>query len=132
MANDPFPPVDIIDIVPLIARRRRLTCKHDHVEVGDPEPTLECLDCGSPLCPWHYIRGLADNQLRWQKWNEEHRADADRKIAAHNAWVVKANATIQRLNDEIQHLHKIKNDLYNERVGDRLLGNIAKRPRRRK
>lgn len=122
---------DIIDLLPLIRRKRQLVCPHQHTEVGDEgDASLTCSDCDAKLDPWWYIRRLADWESKLKERHQEYTAACDTKMKETNEIIERQNETITRLNAEISRLTDVKNQLSNERVGDRLLGHAAARPRR--
>ncbi len=121
----------VISLEPLIRRRKQRACKHVHVEVDDDAASLTCITCDAEIDPWWYIRRLASHEVRVREHYDEINRQGLAAIEKHNAWVVTANATIQRLNAEIQHLADVKNKLTNESVNGERLGTVARRHRRR-
>ena len=130
----PLPAGKILDLVPMIRRRQKSGCEHLHVEIGDPEASLTCCDCGAELDPWLYLRTLANDPERWEKREGDYHARWVQIEAEHNAWLARINETRQRLAAEIQHLTDVKNRLSNEMIGDARLGSLAarRRPRRKR
>src|SRR5512138_294329 len=112
----------ILDLVPLIRARQKAACAHVHVEVAMDAAELTCTDCGVDLDPWWYIR---------QQCLEHQAIEAyyQKRVDDHNAWTVKANEIVTRLNAEIAHLVETKNRLSNVSVNGRLLGHVAARSR---
>jgi len=125
---------DVIDITPRLLLRSQKACKHEHVTVDEDVAELTCNDCGRALDPWWYIRKLANNGQEWRDYYARVHEQGKELIAKHEAWVVKANETIARLNSEINHLTNVKNTLQNTSVatpeGYARLGNVARRRRR--
>lgn len=116
---------DVVDLVPLIRRKRSSTCEHLHCEVDDTIASCSCTDCGAELDPWWFLRALAAR-------DESERRQLQKQHDDHVAWVNSANATIERLNREIRELTAAKNRLWNEQLNGEPLGSIARRSRRRR
>jgi len=115
----PVPAGKILDLIPMIRRRQKAGCEHLHVEVGDPEASLTCCDCGAELDPWQYIRTLANAPERWEEERAQYDAAWDKLVKEHEAWLARVN---------------VKNRLSNEQIGDARLGSLAarRRPRRKR
>ncbi len=119
---------DVLDLRPRIAQKRTATCEHLYVEVDENAADLSCADCGAALDPWWYIRTMAQA-------HEEVVAFRDGQQKHFDDWRAQANATVQRLGQEIAELVALKNKLWNERgdaTGGRPLGSLVRRHRPRK
>lgn len=125
------PIATVTSIEPLIRRRKQRACPHDHVQVSFEEAELECIDCGAALDPWSYIRQMAKQDDAYRAYQDKLRLETEELIERYNTTVHTAQEHIARLNADIHALVETKNRLVNERVGDRLLGHITRRPKRR-
>lgn len=122
---------EVLSIEPRIRRRQQQECKHHHVEVDDTAASLTCLDCKAELDPWWYLRNMAHHDDLWEARHNAQKKEMADQIAQHEAWLAKANETIQKYNAEIQHLVDVKNRLSNEYVDGIRVGSLARRLRRR-
>jgi hypothetical protein len=119
----------ILDIRPRIRRKQQADCRHLHVTVSMNTAVLTCDDCDSDLDPWLMLREICKSDEDILAWRLEQERKLDEKIEDGNKAIARMNDTIMQLNAEISRLNDVKNKLYNERVGDRLLGHAAARPR---
>lgn len=135
----PWPPTlsalpgKILDLRPLLRRKKEKSCPHLHATVSMKAAELSCDDCGVDLDPWLFIRELCQHEEYMTSWRQEQERAVDAKIEEGYKIIARMNETITRLNTEISHLSDVKNKLYNERTPDgRLLGVVARRHRPRK
>lgn len=123
---------DVIDLRPLIRARKASDCTHPYVSVSEIEASLTCDECDAELDPWWFIRKMANDQARWDKFTSDNQKASDDVVARHTAWMAKANEDIARYNAEIQQLVSEKNRLWNEQINGRPLGAQARRARTKK
>ena len=123
----------LLDLQPMIRKRKQDACEHDHAEVSLSTAELDCVDCGAPIDPWWYLRKLATEDEQRREYNEEFQREVDKQTAQGRAAIERLNADIQKANAEIRRLIEMKNTLQNERMPDgRTLGTHAAGRRRRR
>lgn len=88
---------DVLDIAPLIQRRRQTDCYHPTFIVDDTTADLRCGACEKPLDPWWVLRCFA-------RLNENINADVTAK-----------RAEVARLTTEIAALEKKRDALLTTR-----------------
>lgn len=126
MTSDPppRPPASVLDLRPVLKRKRAAECPHDYAEVSETTASLTCGDCELEIDPWWYLRKLAND-------DERRCAEVTAVIEQYNAWCTSANEKLKRLHDEISQLTATKNRLYNEHAPDgRIIGQHVGRRRR--
>jgi hypothetical protein len=126
-------PGKILDLRPLLQRKKEVTCEHRYATVSMTAAELCCDECSADLDPWTFIRGLCEHEEHMISWRQEQERAVDAKIEEGNKVLARMNETITRLNAEISHLSDVRNKLWNERVPDgRQLAVAARRHRPRK
>lgn len=125
-------PGKILDLRPLLRRKKESGCSHDYATVSMTAAELCCDDCGADLDPWTFLRELCKHDEQMISWRQEQERAVDAKIEEGNKIIADMNERIQRYNAQISHLVDVKNKLANERVGDRRLEEVARRHRPRK
>ena len=121
----------VLDLAPLLRRKKASACKHRSASVDDESPSLTCDDCEAEIEPWWFIRRMAkESEVVRAEWDAVI-ADGEARMAEGNARISKLNEQITKLNTELVALQDLKNRLSNEQFGGRLLGHIVKRPRQR-
>lgn len=125
-------PGKILDLRPLLQRKKETGCQHLCASVSMTTAELSCDDCGADLDPWLFLRDQCQRDEALISWRQEQERAVDAKIEEGNKIIADMNERIQRYNAQISHLVDVKNKLANERVGDRRLEEMARRHRPRK
>lgn len=126
-------PGNILDLRPLLQRKKESACEHRYATVSMTAAELSCQDCSADLDPWTFIRELCQHEEYITLWRLEQERGVDVKIEEGNKIIARMNETITRLNAEVSHLTDVKNKMYNERTPDgRQMGVVARRHRPRK
>lgn len=117
---------NVLDLQPLIQRKRAKDCLHQVVSVDDNIMSLTCDGCGSEIDPWWYLRKLANEPARWQEYTAKQQ-EIVRKL---DAEIARQRVVIGKYAAEITDLVDTKNRLANEQFEGRPLGNYVRRRRR--
>lgn len=125
---------DLVDLNPLLRKRRQSTCEHPTVLVDETLADLECEECGKQVNPYWFIARIAEDwesdarALReYEAQIKEHEAAAQKQ---HEQNIASMNYRAERLRLEIETLEAKKCQLMAEQVGGQALGQQVKRWKR--
>lgn len=125
---------NVIDLQPLIQRRKQASCAHQAIIIDAAEAELECKSCGKQISPYWYLEKLAENWEQWESLHDEHKRQCqeymDKVTATCNARIEDMNRRVRQLGEDINRLQAEKRALMNEQVGGVRVGDRVERWRR--
>lgn len=96
---------DVLDLTPHLRKKKAAQCKHNDLEISMTTAEVSCSTCGAALDPWWVLRDMVTRA------DDHHNLHLER-VAQHNAWCERANATVKRLSEEIARLTELQNRLW--------------------
>lgn len=116
----------VLDLGPLLLRKRAAQCDHANADVHDAEQMLVCQDCGAEVDVWWWLRRLADEF-------EEERAELVDLRKRYAAWRADITRRAEQLRQEIVDLQELRAQLRGEEIDGVTLGaRLGVRRRRRR
>lgn len=119
--------VDILDINPVLGRRRQALCEHACVLIDPELAEAECEACGKLINPYWLLDRFAEQWDDYARVIRDHEATIGEE---HRQRVAMMNHRTERLRAEIETLEAKKRQLMTEQVAGQALGQQVKRWKR--
>lgn len=113
----------VLDLAPMLRRKRAGACKHPTVLIDDGAASATCEDCGAEIDPWLLLRQIAN-----ERDDYDARIDAElaAKLAEANAHLDKLRRQLAYYTDEVNELIERRNRLWHEQINGKPLGTYRK------